>query len=358
MCISTFASRLAGAALCLLPGPVFADEAHPSGLRADSHAPIGVMRDHTHAKGEWMLSYRFMHMDMGGNRIGTDGATPEEIVTTVPNIFGGPPTLRLVPTDMRMDMHMFGLMYAPAHRLTLMAMGSYVLKEMDHITFQGPAGTTRLGGFTTRSEGFGDVKLSALVSLYRDGRQELHLNAGVSVPTGTIENTDRILTPMNTRPTVRLPYPMQIGSGTFDALPGLSYSGHADRLGWGAQYAGTVRIGENDAGYAYGDAHLLTAWASWLWRPWISSSVRVEGSTRGRVKGRDPAIAGPVQTANPDFQGGERIDLGFGVNLLATEGALRNNRLAVEVVVPVFQDLNGPQLENDWSVTAGWQASF
>ena len=39
-------------------------------IRADtlaaSHGPIGVMADHTHHKGEWMLSYRFMHMDMKG----------------------------------------------------------------------------------------------------------------------------------------------------------------------------------------------------------------------------------------------------------------------------------------------------
>ena len=38
------------------------------GVRADSHAPIGVMGDHMHAKGEWMVSYRFMRMAMSGSR--------------------------------------------------------------------------------------------------------------------------------------------------------------------------------------------------------------------------------------------------------------------------------------------------
>ena len=32
--------------------------------RASSHAPIGVMGDHTHHKGEFMVSYRYMSMFM------------------------------------------------------------------------------------------------------------------------------------------------------------------------------------------------------------------------------------------------------------------------------------------------------
>jgi hypothetical protein len=30
--------------------------------RPDGHAPLGVMGDHRHASGEWMLSYRFARM--------------------------------------------------------------------------------------------------------------------------------------------------------------------------------------------------------------------------------------------------------------------------------------------------------
>ena len=36
-----------------------------AGIRADSHAPIGVMGDHMHKKGKFMTSYRYMYMDMG-----------------------------------------------------------------------------------------------------------------------------------------------------------------------------------------------------------------------------------------------------------------------------------------------------
>ena len=34
--------------------------------RPDGHAPISVMGDHMHAMGEWMVSYRYMTMDMEG----------------------------------------------------------------------------------------------------------------------------------------------------------------------------------------------------------------------------------------------------------------------------------------------------
>jgi len=39
----------------------------------------------------------------------------------------------------------------------------------------------------------------------------------------------------------RLPYPMQIGSGTFDLYPGLTYTGQRDQAGWGGQVLATIR---------------------------------------------------------------------------------------------------------------------
>lgn len=315
-----------------------------------------------HKAGEWMVSYRFMHMDMGGNRIGTDDVSPQEIVTTIPNIFfgmpGQPPTLRVVPTDMGMDMHMFGLMYAPADWLTLMAMGNFVSKKMNHITFQGGMGTTELGTFETRSSGLGDTSLTGLLRLFDDGNNHVHLNAGLSVPTGSITKSDQVLTPMGMTPTVRLPYAMQLGSGTVDLNPGITYTGESGSLAWGAQYVGTLRLGENSQGYSFGNQHNVTAWGSYLWDDWISTSFRLAGQMQGKIDGQDPNIVAPVQTANPDFYGGKRIDALIGINLAGQEGFLRNKRLAIEVGAPIYQDLNGPQMETDWTVTLGVQAAF
>jgi hypothetical protein len=226
-----------------------ADESSHAGepLRADDHAPIGVMADHYHEAGEFMFSYRYMSMSMEGNLVGGDSITPTQIATTVPNRFFGqpmqPPTLRVVPTQMTMEMHMLGLMYAPSDRVTLMGMLNQVTKEMDHTTFQGGMGTQQLGHFTTKASGIGDTSLAALVRLREDEDSRLHATLGVSVPTGETDATGTILAPTGMRPTPRLPYPMQLGSGTYDLIGGLTYTRFHESWSWGSQWRSVVRTG-------------------------------------------------------------------------------------------------------------------
>ena len=59
-------------AMAITANPALADTNHP-GIPPAEHGPIGVMQDHMHEKGEWMVSYRYMHMEMGGNKVGTAG---------------------------------------------------------------------------------------------------------------------------------------------------------------------------------------------------------------------------------------------------------------------------------------------
>jgi hypothetical protein len=331
-------------------------------IYANEHAPIGVMGDHMHETGEWMLSYRYMHMGMNGNRIGTDGVSPETIVTTIPNRFFGtpmqPPTLRVVPQSMDMDMHMAGGMYAPTDWLTLMAMGMYATKKMRHITFQGAAGTTQLGTFTARASGFGDTSVTGLVRLFEDAGQHWHLNAGVDLPTGSNTRSGTVLAPTGATPNLRLPYAMQLGGGTYDLKPGVTYTGMEGAASWGAQYLAYLPLGKNGEGYAFGNAHMLTAWVAYAWEPWISTSARLYGETRDPIRGIDPQIVAPVQTADPANYGGERLDIFFGVNLVGQSGALYGHRLAFEIGFPLHQDLNGPQMKTDWQMTLGWQKAF
>ena len=325
---------------------VFADTS------ASSHAPIGVMGDHLHKQGEFMFSYRYMHMDMQGSRNGSSRISSEQIVTQVSNRFSNPPVqppfLRVVPTDMTMDMHMFGLMYAPSDRYTLMAMTRYVEKEMSHLTFMGPAGSNLLGRFTTRSSGIGDTSLSALVRL----RADWHATLGVSLPTGSRDEAGQILTPINTTPSPRLPYPMQLGSGTFDGILGLTYARHQSAWDWGGQWRSVLRTGTNDERYRLGNEHRLSGWLSYSSGSALSLSGRFEYFDRGNIIGSDPLIVAPVQTADPDRQGIQRLDLKLGANWLLPGS---KHRLALEVSRPIRQRLDGPQLETDLMMTIGWQ---
>ena len=65
-----------------------------------------------------------------------------------------------------------------------------------------------------------------------------------------------------------------------------------------------------------------------------------------------------VPTADPARRGGRRVNLGVGINLYGAGDTLSGHRLALEILVPVYQTLAGPQLETDWTVGVGWQKAF
>ena len=56
--------------------------------------------------------------------------------------------------------------------------------------------------------------------------------------------------------------------------------------------------------------------------------------------------------------GGETVEVLLGVNLAGQSGVLRGHRLAFEFGLPVYRNLNGPQLETDSMFTIGWQKAF
>ena len=317
--------------------PFHVDEGCCQG-RPDSHAPIGVMGDHTHAAGEWMVSLRAMRMHMEGLRDGTSGLSESDVFAR---------GFMVTPTEMDMDMWMLGAMYAPTDRWTLMAMVPYLDLSMDHVTASSVP-------FTTKASGLGDVSLSGLCELVDDGEHRFHATFGVSLPTGSID--ERGDTPAMTD--AKLPYPMQLGTGTFDLLPGLTYQGHEGSLSWGAQGTARVHLGENDEGYRHGDRQNLTGWLAHRWGR-VSASARLSASHWENFKGSDPELnPAMVPTASPDLRGGDRVDALLGVNWHKAGGALPGLRLALEVGAPIYEDLDGPQLETDWTVTLALQYAF
>src|SRR5690606_21274737 len=249
---------LLAAALAAAPACAFAHD----GPRATDHAPIGVMADHTHNKGEWMLGYRYMRSEMGGMRLDGDAISPEQ-VAVIANPYAPPATLRTVPLSGAMDMHMFGVMWAPSDRLTLMASGNYAERNMRSVVFAGPAGTTRLAETTGSSNGFGGIRLSTLWDLRSSDTSRLVLAVGAPVPTGSIDKTARMLTPMNTTMEMVMPYGMQMGSGTVDPFASLTWAAEAGRVSWGAQGRATLRLYDNDRDYRLGDEAAVTAWAGY-----------------------------------------------------------------------------------------------
>lgn len=332
---------------------------HSAHEHAGPEVPVGIMGDHLHKQGEWMVGYRYMHMNMDGNRNGTNELSPLDISGDFPNGTGvGPATLRIVPTEMDMDMHMVSAMYGLTDDITLMAMGSYHDKEMDHITFAGGAPDNQIGTFTTNSKGLGDTKIAGLFRAYENGNHVVVAKAGLSLPTGSIDERDTILDPTGARVNVRLPYAMQLGSGTFDLEPAVTYSAHdgAD-LGWGAQLSSQLHLGENDEDYTLGDKHTLNVWGAYRWNNMLQNSLRLSAERESKIDGSDSNIGGPVQTAQPDNYGGDRVELSLGATV-SGQGDLAGHVIGAEFTAPLYQDLNGPQMQRDHAISVRYQRRF
>jgi hypothetical protein len=311
-----------------------------SASSAGGHAPIGVMGDHTHEKGEFMMSYRFMRMDMKDNRIFDRDQRLDDLV----------PNYMVAPLTMTMDMHMVGAMFAPNDSTTLMLMVPYVSQSMNHEFIKGPNDGTQ---FSRNTEGIGDISLTALTNLKKTKSELWILNTGISVPVGAIDEDGGTGS--------RLPYAMQVGSGTYDFILGSTYSKYFNDMSVGLQFLSKLRTGLNKNGYRLGNTYQLSSWTAKSWADWISTSARITGKVWDNLDGYDSAVMpnGPgstvmVPTAE-QTQGGKSISLGVGANIIGKGGLLDGHRLAFEFELPVYEYFLGTHLKTQWTLTVGWQ---
>jgi len=281
---------------------------------------------HTHAKGEFMLSYHYMQMNMKGARNGTSDISNEDILQDY----------MVSPDKMDMMMHMFHLMYAPSDRLTFMIMMSQVTKSMDLVMRNGME-------FSTTSSGFSDIKISGLYTLFERNSGRFVGGLGLSIPTGTINAT--VVTPMNEQG-LKLPYPMQIGSGTVDPTLALTYFVLKSNHGWGADVRNTCRLYDNESGYHFGNSFQTTAWYSKIWNDWMTTTLRTDLIQQGKIRGADTDLNPMmVYTADPNLTNGTFVHGGVGI-CLHPMGKVDGLRFAVEGKFPLYQNLNGPQMKH------------
>lgn len=322
----------------------FADESYLA--RPDGHAPIGVMRDHVHKKGEYMLSYRYDYMSMKGNKQNSDSISTQDIL--------GNNGYMMSPSEMDMRMHMVGAMYGVTNNLTTMIMGSFISTKMKMVNSMNNDSTTK-----EDVSGFGDTSIDAMYNFFKDKSSHAQLNLGISIPTGSIKRNEG---------GSRVAYVMQPGSGSYEFNPGLSYSGFQDSYSYGAQLNGKFRLNTNNSGYKLGDVYNTTFWTAKKMNEAFSLSSRLSYTITEKTDGYDRAIRtehgsmmstmpmGP--TTNATFSGGKRLDFLLGANFIVPSGALKGHRLAIEAGTPLYQKVNGIQMKNRYNITLGWQKSF
>ncbi|ADE15668.1 conserved hypothetical protein [Nitrosococcus halophilus Nc 4] len=353
-------------------GGGYGEHEHPSGHAEHSdYAPAGVMFDHMlKIPGHFMVGYRYRYSRHGGDTL--HGAQAVNDLAIVNNACGDNPC-QVTSEHMNMHMHMLDLMYAPTDWLNVMLMPMFMDMDMGLRELEGapPPDPDAVGGHSHAIEGgghatggLGDTRLFALVKLLDSPRHHLHLGLGISAPTGDVDIKVEGMEINENSPDFGKPlflhYGMQLGSGTWDFLPNLTYTGGLERWSWGGQLSGTLRLeSENSSGFSFGDIFQATAWGGYSLFNWLSASVRgiytIQGGINGQFNGPTPNSA-PVDF--PDNYGGRFWDVGFGLNASTLGGGLKGNRLSFEWIQPVRDDVNGFQLEREGTLFVTWDLAF
>ena len=312
-------------------------------------------------------------MLMSGNRTGTTDL-PDQNILALPNPYqmGNMSTkLSVVPQDMAMNMTMLGVMYAPSDTVTLMGMGMFTQKTMNLTTYQGamPMSSmsgmrgmsgmerSRLGSFSTSTGDLSDISVSGLIRVYEGNVNRVHAQVGIAQSVGASDSIGEVLTPMNMRMKMTLPYGMQIGDGATSTISALTHVAALDSrvYGWQLRSQNAVRAST----WNFGSVLSLTGWIQQELARRTSVSFRFTHHRRDFIQGRNTAISAPVQTANPANYGGAVSEIGIGLNqLLSIFPGEHSDRIGIELLYPVQQNLNGPQMKSGLTFQIGYQKSL
>ncbi|MCI0466338.1 MAG: alpha-amylase [Beijerinckiaceae bacterium] len=313
-------------------------------------APMGVFgADNLLAQGKLILSITPNFTNLSGILIGTRRVSNEFIVSTVPFFLNPSQTVRIVPQNIAVNTQVVGVRYGVTKDFEMILNLGMVEKNLNALVFRGTAGITQLGNNYPGTASLVDTVLSGIYRVYQDDIHRVHVGLGFSFPTGSNDNTFAdFLLPNGTRRNIRGFYGMQLGTGTFDILPGAAYAGYLGPWSWGVSYRGRLPLGQNPQGYLWGDLHEFNGWAGYTWIAGLTTTFRVNGSTQGPIRGFDPQINGPAVPANPLFYGGQRVELFGGASISGKFIGLENATILVEAGLPVYQNLNGPQIMKNW----------
>lgn len=309
---------------------------------------------------EFRFKAQVMHMKMDGLRDGTSRVRESDLLA--------PGKFMAVPTEMDMTMLHFSGAYSFTDDFVVMLMGMWKKNRMDMDFNAMMSGMTGRSGFTMESEGLGDTMLMAKYRLWADDplipTGQVSLLAGLSVPTGSIseDNEDH---PVDSRRDEKLPYGMQLGSGTWDPTFGVLYQGSSSPWWWGANFTYTGRWHENHRDYRLGDRVGLDLYAMYQLRYDLVAQVQINAWDQDRIHGEmdsaEDGDSGHMMPGNPASPyvsplwdphnyGGREVFATLGLQWQP----IPLHILDLQVSLPLHRDLNGPQLETDYRVMFTW----
>ena len=301
--------------------------------RPDYVFPVGVKGGKNMMAKRIMFGYKFGTMDMDCCKDSTSSVNNDYIKGL---------GFSMAPTDMTMDMHMFSAMYALNNKISLMAMLPYIEKEMDMIKLSGMnKGKTH----STSSRGIGDLSIAGLYKL--SGRSNLKLS--LSIPTGEFDEKDENMMGMMKT----LPYPMQLGSGTYDVTFGYNYQKILSNWSYGFQLNATKRFDYNSEDWKYGDRREASAWVAKPISKSVSLSFGFDIEHQDNIDGKSSNRNNMTPTWNELFHSHLRVSSNVGLNFKLPNS---KSRIGIQCGVPVYMDVDGPQMKPDFKCNLGFSS--
>jgi hypothetical protein len=289
----------------------------------------------------WSFSFERKTAEFRDYLDGNDRVSQDDILWNGPSEPRTNKNFPVVPNNIVQTAYLVSLGYAINDSWRAHVSVPYIEQETDHISI-----VPNYSTFIIDSTGVGDMVVSASHKLSDSALADWWLTVGLSLPTGSIdEEGDTPRAPGDQQ----LPYTMQLGSGTYDFPIQLSYHAKGEH-DINVMLAATIRSGTNDRDYRLGNNFSLTGRYQFnfseLIKPYISLGVQWADSIHGADTSLlvNSAYPYPAAITNPDLFGGIKVDARVGMSW----EFINHYRLSVELGKPIYQNLNGPQTQEDW----------
>ncbi len=300
--------------------------------------PSSVMLSHLHEKNKWMISYSVMNMNTNGLINGNKAIAENEVYNNY----------LMLSNKMNMQMHMLMAMYGINNKLTVMSMFNYRINTMNMQMLPTTNSTmmnmhhSSMNNEMMMNNGFSDIQLYTMYGMYKNDLHQIILIGGLNLPTGSINqkgNKDDM-----SYASSRLPYMMQMGSGTFDILPGLSYSVQKNKWASGMQWNNSIRFHHNSNQYHLGNESVIHLWGAYSWLNCISSSIHFEANYIGKINGYDATLYEFNEPlANEKNYGGRFMQTYIGSSFISKNKTLSHFKISAEYGFQLFYYYNGIQ---------------
>jgi hypothetical protein len=186
--------------------------------------------------------------------------------------------------------------------------------------------------FNFTAYGLGDPSVSANYTFFPNQNNLLEFSGGISFPFGSVNQRGKSPVKDNDY----LPFPMQMGSGTFDILPAIFYRGFIDKFSWIGLAKGDIRIGKNLMNFKFGNMYSAMGMLRYDWLGWLAPSVRLEAMYTDKYEGNTRELT-PGFLPDPSTLSTFNLDFVFNLSFFTGTGIFKNSSLDLDFSLPVVQ---------------------